>query len=494
MTKGISRRLLLGGAASLVAGRVLAGAPAVSPWPVPRPGGFAGRAVPSPEALIARADLGGKLGYVVADARSGAVLETLNPLLPMPPASVAKTATATYALEALGADYRFATRLIATGPVRDGRLEGDLILAGGGDPVLNTDDLAGLAQALRQAGLREISGAFLVWAGALPYQRVIDKGQPEHLGYNPSISGLNLNYNRVYFEWKPAASGYTVSMDARSEKYRPQVTGSRMQVVERKAPVYTYAQDGDIDRWTVARAALGDGGGRWLPVRRPDLYVGEVFGWLAQAQGITLPRARAIDRLPEGTVLARHQSPPLSDIVRLMLKYSINLVAEVLGLTASQARGARPRTLKASAARMNAWMKTALGTRHARLSDHSGLSDRSRISASDLVKALVRADGRLHQLMKEVVPLDENGRARPEAGYAIRAKTGSLNFVSTLAGYVEAPDARPLVFAILTGDIERRAAIPREMRERPPGARGWARRARWLQHRLIDRWVREFPG
>ena len=469
-----------------------------SPWPVPREGNFQ-RAVARPpqslpEDLIAEAELGGKIGYVVADGRTGEVLEDMNPLLPMPPASVAKAATATYALETLGSGFRFKTRLIATGPVVNGTLQGDLVLAGAGDPMLNTDNLADMAKALKDAGVREITGKFRVWAGALPYQKVIDPGQPDQVGYNPTISGLNLNYNRVFFEWKRGSGGYTVSLDARSEKYRPEVAIARMRVVERASPVYTYKQDGNIDRWTVSRAALGDGGGRWLPVRRPDLYAGEVFQWLARAHGVVLPKVLEARRLPEGTVLAVHESAELSTIVRLMLKYSVNLTAETIGLTATLARGGSPATLKASAGKMNGWLKDNLGMRHAKMTDHSGLSDKSRLSASDMVKALLHADSRLHGLMKEVVPLDREGRKDPKAGHQIHAKTGSLNFVSTLAGYVETADGRPLIFAIFTGDMQRRAAIPREQRERPQGARGWARRSRWLQHRLIARWASRFEA
>ncbi|HHB81353.1 MAG TPA: D-alanyl-D-alanine carboxypeptidase/D-alanyl-D-alanine-endopeptidase, partial [Aliiroseovarius sp.] len=466
MTRGISRRLLLSGLSSLVATRAWGGAPLTSPWPVPREGNVrrvvARPNLSPPSDLIAEAKLGGKVAYVVADGRTGEILEDLNPLLPMAPASVAKAMTATYALETLGSKYRFKTRLIATGPVVNGVVQGDLVLAGSGDPMLDTDDLADMAKALKAAGVREITGKFRVWAGALPYQKVIDPSQPDQVGYNPTISGLNLNYNRVFFEWKRGNGGYSVSLDARSEKYRPEVAIARMRVVERASPVYTYKQDGTVDRWTVSRAALGDGGGRWLPVRRPDLYAGEVFQWLARAHGIALPKVLEARRQPQGTVLAQHESAELTTIVRLMLKYSVNLTAETIGLAASIAQGANPTTLKASAANMNVWLKENLGMRHAKMTDHSGLSDKSRLSASDMVKALLRADGRLHGLMKEVVPLDRDGHKNPRAGHEIHAKTGSLNFVSTLAGYVETEDGHPLIFAIFTGDMKRRASIPRE--------------------------------
>jgi D-alanyl-D-alanine carboxypeptidase/D-alanyl-D-alanine-endopeptidase (penicillin-binding protein 4) len=134
----------------------------------------------------------------------------------LPPASVAKTFTALYALDRLGADHRFETRLLATGPIRGGRLDGDLILLVGGDPVLDTDDLADMAAALVAQGVRQIGGRFLVSGGGLPSVTTIDPSQPIHVGYSPAVSGLVLNYNRVHFEWKRTAGGYHITMDARA--------------------------------------------------------------------------------------------------------------------------------------------------------------------------------------------------------------------------------------------------------------------------------------
>jgi len=470
----------------------LANAPMRSPLPLRRPADFAARTAPTLEALIAQAGLGGKVGCVLADARTGQVLETYNPLLQMPPASVAKAVTAAYALDTLGADHAFTTRLVATGPIEGGRIQGDLVLVGGGDPMLDTNALAVMAARLKAAGVTGITGKFRVNAGALPYQRQIDPGQPDHLGYNPAIGGLNLNFNRVHFEWKPVGGNYAVAMDARSDRYRPAVRMAQMRVVERDLPVYTYEQARDVDKWTVARSALGNGGSRWLPVRRPDLYAGEVFQALAGAQGVRLPAPEVSRKSPvSGQVIAVQTSAPLSTIIQLMLKHSNNLVAEVLGLSASQARGANVSSLESSARSMSGWMKSEMAAKRPKLKDHSGLSDNSRISASDMVKALVKAGAgsALHGLMKEIPALDHNGDRIEGLAHQVRAKTGTLNFVSSLAGYVTTKGGRPLAFAIFTGDLDRRAKIARADRERPTGARAWSRRSRGLQHQLITRWA-----
>lgn len=80
------------------------------------------------------AGLGGHSSFVVADAVTGEVLESFSALRAHPPASVTKAVTALYALEMLGPQFRFETRLLGTGPIENGVLKGDLILAGGGRP------------------------------------------------------------------------------------------------------------------------------------------------------------------------------------------------------------------------------------------------------------------------------------------------------------------------------------------------------------------------
>src|SRR5690606_29387862 len=109
------------------------------------------------EQLLARANLGGATGFVALDADSGEVIEAHGGDILLPPASVAKAPTALYALHALGPEHRFVTRIRAQGgTIRNGVLRGDLVLEGGGDPGLQTEDLAGLAQALVAQGLRRV--------------------------------------------------------------------------------------------------------------------------------------------------------------------------------------------------------------------------------------------------------------------------------------------------------------------------------------------------
>lgn len=487
----LSRRALLTGAVVLFSSPAWPEAPTrtLTPryrgeWPpLPPP-------PPTLALLLAAAGLTGQVSILVTDAATGTVLEGTTPDLALMPASVTKAVTALYASAALGPDYRFETRLIGNGPVRDGVLDGDLILAGGGDPVLVTDDLAAMAQSLAATGLRGITGRFHVWGGALPSIRQIDPEQQPHLGYNPSLSGLNLNFNRVHFEWAQTGSDYRITMDARSDLYRPEVSMARMRVVDRELPVYTYAETDGRDDWTVARAALGEGGSRWLPVRQPEIYAGEVFRTFALAHGLDLPAPERRDRLPEGAILLSRFSVSLDDLIRDMLEYSTNLTAEVLGLTASRARGAAADTLTQSARAMTDFVADKTGAT-AQFVDHSGLSGGSQVSAGQMVRILAGPGSQpaLQPLMKHIVLVDSAGEALENPPGDVRAKTGTLNFASTLAGYVTTPTGRVLAFAIFAADPIRRAAAQASDDEVPEGSRDWTARARALQQTVLQRWA-----
>ncbi|MFC4216812.1 D-alanyl-D-alanine carboxypeptidase/D-alanyl-D-alanine-endopeptidase [Pseudophaeobacter arcticus] len=501
------RSFLTAAAAALAAPAALANAPQTSLRPQARAAAGLGSgagvtqasttqasAATSLETLLARSDLSGQVACAVAEVTNGKELESHAGEEALPPASVAKALTALYALDSLGADYRFTTRILTTGTLSGGVLTGDLILAGGGDPMLNTDHLAQLAAAMKKAGVREVRGGFKVWDGALPRVSTIDADQPDHVGYSPAVAGIALNFNRVHFEWKRAGTGWSVTMDARTTKYRPEVSMARMKVANRALPVYTYADRNGADSWTVASQALGKGGSRWLPVRRPAEYAADVFRTMARAHGVTLKAAKPISSLPTATLLAQHHSPPLDLMLKAMLKYSNNLMAEMIGMTATGKRGKSPKGLKDSAAEMSRWARAKYGVSAIRMVDHSGLGEASRVAPHALLKVLVAAykTGSLKPLLKSFPMRDGNGRIIKNHPIEVAAKTGTLNFVSGLGGFLTTSSGTVLAFAIFAADSKARARISRTERERPAGARSWNKRAKRLQQQLIERWGQSF--
>ncbi len=98
----ITRRIFAGGLLASTATAAWAAAPERSLRPQLRPEDFLVRTIPEAADIIREADLGGRVGFVVADAATGEILEVVNPLFPLPPASVAKAVSCAYALDRLG--------------------------------------------------------------------------------------------------------------------------------------------------------------------------------------------------------------------------------------------------------------------------------------------------------------------------------------------------------------------------------------------------------
>ncbi|MEM6306455.1 MAG: D-alanyl-D-alanine carboxypeptidase/D-alanyl-D-alanine-endopeptidase [Pseudomonadota bacterium] len=483
MTLYYTRRTVIAAALSALGTAACANAPISSLRPTVRPS--------SPpkvtgDALVAAARLSGRVSYAVIDVATGTILDQRAPDTPIPPASVTKTITAAYAFDRLGGSHTYKTDLSYTGQIQDGVITGDLILQGSGDPTLDTDRLATLVETLWHNGIWRVDGRFFVSGGDFPQRNEIDPLQPPQVTYNPAISGLNLNYNRVWFNWEKRDGngpiGYDISMRAVGKRYQPDIVVSRMQLAQgRDIPTYQHQTMETSELWQVDPAKLGGAGGRWLPTRLPLRMGAEAFRSIARHLQIALPPPTI--GLPSGadrTPLARTHSAPLRDITRDMLKYSNNLMAEVLGFTASDRAG-----LRASAQDMADWAQ-GQGLM-ARFVDHSGLGDQSRVTATGLTQFLqTQFTKDLPPLLKDMT-MDRSGQRRVSQGRVL-AKTGTLNFVSTLAGYI-VQDGRTLAFAILTDDLTKRAAIKPHDRERPAGAVAWQSRSRALQYALLDLWA-----
>lgn len=500
LAKDFSRRGMLLGLSAVLAlpgAPLLARAPARSPFPRARPprAGVPARAAAPVQArpleqLLARANLGGVTGFAAYDTASGEVIDAHMPDALVPTASVAKAPTALYALHGLGLEYRFATRLRSRGgAIEGGVLRGDLVLQGGGDPTLQTAQLAALAQAVVAQGLRRVEGRLIVDGAALPAIDQIDTTQPVAAGYNPAVGGLNLNFNRVHFAWASPGGQLRLGLDARSGTEIPPVSVIRIAAQDRAQPVYTHALRDGLEHWTVARGALGRDGSRWLPVRQPALYAGDVLRALLAARGCTVP-APQLGAGGDGPILAEVRSDPMTTMVRDMLRFSTNIIAEGIGLSASLRAGATS-SLSASGARMSGWLAARYGVQGLSFVDHSGLGEGTRVSAGAMARFFVaaRRENVLGPLLRAHPLRDAQGREVANHPVSVRAKTGTLNFVSGLGGYAQAPGGREIAFAIFSADLARRARIAEADRDRPPGAQAWAGRARTLQQGLIERWA-----
>ncbi len=440
--------------------------------------------------LVKSAGITGELGVSAINLESGEVIYERNHNQSFAPASILKVFTALYALETLGPNFRYSTRVLADGSIKNGHLSGNLYLVGSGDPMLNTDHLFALAKKVKAAGILSLSGELLYIGKNINKISQIDSLQPIQAGYNPSLSGLNLNFNRIYFEWAKSTADTRLWLDARGSEISPKSNTIEISPVGDQSPVYTYTETADKESWTVAKEALSEKGGVWLPVRKPELYCADIFRDLLGRLGIYIRRQRPVNALPVLYPIASYESIPMNEILIHMLKYSINLTAEIVGMTATQKNGGDATSLASSAGRMQLWARKKFSMDKYNFVDHSGLGDRSRITPSDLSSTLYKISKErpeLISLLRKIKLRDNFGKIDASSELDIRAKTGTLNFVSSLAGYLIGGVTEPFAFTVMSQDLNRRLAAQVNILDvAPKGSKRWNVRSRRLQHQVLN--------
>jgi serine-type D-Ala-D-Ala carboxypeptidase/endopeptidase (penicillin-binding protein 4) len=451
----------------------------------------------APAAALRRG--GTEVGYLLLDLESGRALAELNADLPLIPASTAKLATAAVALDVLGPDHRFRTDLLVTGAISDGMLQGDLILRGGGDPSLDVADLLELVVRLELSGIRYVQGRFLIDDLSLPRLPQIEATQPAEAAYNPGIGALSVAFNRVQMAWRGGGGIRVATLPPLDEARFLAAAPSLLP----PGGIELMSADGDGVVWRVAdrgrRRQEAD-----LPVKDPGLHAGNVFRWLAFAQGIEVGEPERAATPPAARVLAVHESVPLRDLTSDMLVYSNNMMAELIGLSTAARLGDVSTGLVAAGELLVAHLARLMPEvdwRDAVLGNHSGLDGRARMTPrqiaailhygwhSDALPALLAAGGWSGTLTNRFAESDQALR--------VWAKTGTMHYGSALAGYLFSDGIGPLVFVTMVSDIDARAAyddaLPYPGRPAEAAAQAWASRARAMQDKLVKRWLTPLP-
>ena len=423
------------------------------------------------------------LSVWVQETTAGSPLVRHRPDVPRNPASAAKLLTTYAALEALGPDYVWETDAYVTGPVRKGRLEGDLVLVGSGDPLLVVEQLWRLLTAARARGLREVGGRIVLdntrfAVAAEPPPGELD-GKP-YRAYNAPPDALLVNFNALDLVLERPAGGRAAKDAAggggvrvRTEppvaglrlrsrldlvrggcarsRLRLDVSGALATVSPLSAPLPTVTVAGRFAR-RCARQAFR----RTLlpPVRFTE---GVVRALWAQTGG-HIEGGFAVAPLPDGARRwVRHRSPPLSFALRGVNKFSNNVMARNLLLTLGVERFGPPGTVAKGRRAVAVWLREhGLDLPHLHLANGSGLSREVRVSARGLARVLLAADrSRFRPEFAQSLPiasLDGTMRKRlrrhPQAQW-VRLKTGLLDDVRSMAGYVRTERGRTFVVVAL---------------------------------------------
>jgi len=385
------------------------------------------------------------------------------------PASNAKVLTALASLSRFGPTHRFETRVIADRePDASGEV-GTLLLRGAGDPAMNSEDWWKVADALRSAGLRRVSGDLVLDDGVFDRERSHPSwGKVSSRAYHAPIGALTANYGAFGVSIAPGAS----AKDPVRVRLSPPVDHFR---VDNRAKTVAA---GKATRLRVDRSGILDADGDGLSegttimvtgdiaagedpvafyrsVLDPAAYAGAVFRRQLEAVGIEVAGRIRGGRAPEAMeVLLAYEGRPLSEIVELCMKYSNNQIAEALVKNLGSAAGAPSGGWQSGMSEMKRLL-AEVGVPPVGLVDGSGLSYTNKVTPRALVKALeVGRDsfsfGPEFVASMPLANLDGTlaDRTRGARG-RVRAKTGTLNRTTALSGFAQLESGEWATFSIL---------------------------------------------
>ena len=444
-----------------------------------------------------------QVGYQVVDLETGEQLAGGRIDELFIPASTAKVPSMVAALGILGGEHRPRTEVWVVGPVIDGILQGDLYLRGLGDPFLTTDGLRDLASQLQTAGISGITGAFNYDPNWLPAASMITPMQPITAGYNPGVSALSVNFNRVHLEWVPDGEGILASVYTYGNAGRITVDWIEIANGGSFGALLDYGSDDSTESWVHADSLRGEGG-VWLPVRSPAYNTAMLFRSAAAGAGVTLPEPVQQPTPADADLVAIHMGEPLPEIVTQVLEHSNNMAAELIGLSAARHEAGPLASLTHGVGVTTQWLQDRIDADWTgfEFENYSGLSSLSRISPAQMCAVLAfahQAEGpALFDLLKTAGwegNLNQN-RASSLPRIQVRAKTGTMAYAVGLSGYIVANSGRRLAFTVFVTDLEAREALDAvlDMRDAstPPAAKAWFNRARELERALVAGWAEAF--
>ncbi|HEY0838909.1 MAG TPA: D-alanyl-D-alanine carboxypeptidase/D-alanyl-D-alanine-endopeptidase [Vulgatibacter sp.] len=422
-----------------------------------------------------------RTGVLVVDLDTGREIFARNADELLNPASNMKLLTTAAALSRLGPSFRFATELYVSDAPRAGVVKGSLYLKGKGDPSLDTERLFRIARELKRQGIKEIAGNLVIddtyfdaeYDG--PGWEQDDSDRP----YMAGAGAVSLNFNAVGIHVHP---GEGTGATARVELEPPSdylvldnqaITGppgSRSRVVANSVP------DGKRQKIVVrARIATNEPGEiQYRRISDPPRYTGESFKTLLGELGVKVRGKVVLGAVPADLKpIVVDRSEPLTVLIHKLNKWSQNHMSEMLLKTlGAESRGA-PGTWAKGAAAIEDFLAAEVGIPKGSLviRNGSGLNDTNRVSARQLVRLLTWIHSRSliePELLASLPIAGVDGTTRNRLGGTlgegrVRAKTGTLQNVTALSGYVDAVGGRRFAFAIVVNDYPGRlsSVLPR---------------------------------
>ena len=412
-------------------------------------------------------------GVYVQNLRTGEVIYSQNADKNFMPASNLKLLTTATALDRLGPTYRYVTRLYFDGSTRDSTLRGDLIVRGSGDPsfgsqLSGTDPLWDWARELKALGVARVEGRIIGDDDAmddLPYADGWDINYIATEDWAQSAGGLTYADNLVTLNIAGARAGEAATVEPEPSGYVDVRNDLTTRGRRGYNPIRIRRTVGTNKISLEGAVSSGYAGAARIPIQDPTAFALHAFADRLRDAGITV-EAEIVDAddLDDGVSyddapILVHVSAPLATILTAINQKSNNLYAEQVFRTfavSGTATGGERRVFDFLA-------KAGIETTGLAIRDGSGLSRKNLISPEtlgQLLAYLYRSPMRDAFLATLARGGQEETTLRYRlAGLPVRAKTGALEHVRSLSGYVAGPEDTPYVFVTFANNFTSRSSL-----------------------------------
>lgn len=427
------------------------------------------------DAVVERAAMkAARLSVQVRSLDDGSVVFARDPEELLNPASNVKLFTAAAALSRLGPEYRFETEFLVDHDYKEGRAK-TLFIRGRGDPSITTERLYGMVSELVHAGLKEVQD--IVVDDSWFDDERLPAGFDQEFGdraYLAPTGALSLNWNTVGVYLRPSErvnGKASVEVEPSSDYFVIEgavTTGTKTQ---RRFTVSSTLDKERLHQKIDARGVVPIDKGvwsAWKKIDQPAMYFGSTVKALLTQRGTKVKGRVRGGVVPHGSkMLYVAQSDTLDIVLKRLNKNSSNFVAEQLIKTLGAEGKGPPGSHAKGIDVVEDFLDRDVGITRGSyvMKNGSGLNDANRFSAAQTTKLLTHMMQRF-QVMPEflssvgIAGKDGTLKYRFEGSDAVgrlRAKTGTLETVSALSGYVESVGGERFVFSIMVNDFSGRA-------------------------------------
>lgn len=419
------------------------------------------------------------IGIYIQNAETGEVVAETEPQLSLAPASTLKLITTATAIELLGSDFRFKTRLAYAGEIKNDTLWGDVIVIGGGDPALGSKYfkdhylkhhfLDEWTAAIKKLGIKHISGNLITDATIFEEQMIPNTWIWEDLGnyYGAGACGLSVydNLYKIHFT-SPTQAGMLTQIK-HTEPFVPELE------------LYNEVKSSDINRdlayvfgapmenSRTIRGTIPKGKSDFVikaSIPNPPLLLAsDLMNRIMNADisvGGFIQSKKSNDAIENLHLIAETESPTLLDIIKVTNYESVNLFAEHLLKYMAYLKCGQGSTKEGVKVVTNYWKDKGIDMDGLFMADGSGLSRFNCITSKQMASILLY----MYNQSKEGInffsslPYVPNGTLyyfdpANFPGQTLRAKSGSMTRVRCFAGELKTEKDQKLIFAIFLNNF-----------------------------------------